>query len=136
MNFPVTHPIWMWLYFGTFGTLATVLFALVVWTWLKYHALARGHLRSATKWSMVGFMFLFFGAWFACGIGGPPGNMLSSDPTAHNLLAATGAAMLSMFFSVPGWACVLVGQRKMMQVVLAGQEDRAGGLESSAITQA
>jgi len=129
MNFPLTHPVWMWLYFGSFGTAAAILFTLTVWTWLKYHALARGYLRSATRWSIISYMFLFFGAWFACGIGGPPGNMLSSDPTAHNPFGATGAAILSMFFSVTGWACLLVSQRKMLHGVLADQGDRAEVVE-------
>ena len=126
MDFPVSHPNWMWLYFGTFGTVGAVLFTLIVWSWMKFHAVARGHLRSAARWGMFGYTFLFFAAWFACGIGGPPGNMLSSDPTAHNLFGAIGAGTLSMFFSVPGWACVLVSQRKMMRFALSGQGDRIG----------
>jgi len=115
MNFPTGYPIWMWLYFGTFGSAGAVLFTLVVWHWLKVHSLAKGPLRSAAKWNMVGCMFLFFGAWFACGIGAWPGYLLSPDLAIHNPHLATGAAVLSMFFSVPGWACVLVGQRKMVQ---------------------
>lgn len=121
MNFPVSHPIWMWLYFGAFGTLGAVLFTLVVWHWMKIHALAKGVMRSAAKWNVVGFMFLFFALWFACGIGGPPGNMLSSDSTARNLSAAIGAAIPSMFFSVPGWACILVSQQKMIRGVQSNQ---------------
>ena len=120
MSFPLSHPIWIWLYFGTFGTLGAVLFTLVIWHWMKVHALAKGFMRSAGKWSVVGYMFLFFAAWFACGIGGPPGNMLSSDPTAYNLSAATGAAILSMFFSVPGWASLLISQRTMIRGLQSG----------------
>lgn len=82
---------------------------------MKVHALVKGYQRSAARWGMVGYMFLFFAAWFACGIGGPPGNMLSPDPAAQNAFLAIFEATLSMFFSVPGWACVLVGQRKMLQ---------------------
>ena len=115
MNLPATHPIWMWLYFGIFGSAGVVLFTLVVWNWLKVHSLAKGALRSAVKWNVIGYMFLFFGAWFACGIGGPPGNLLSPDLTLHNPNYATGGAILSMFFSVPGWTCVLVGMRKMIK---------------------
>lgn len=115
MNFLVSHPLWMWLYFGAFGSAGAILLTLIVWHWMKFHAQVKGYLRSAVRWSMVGYMFLFFAAWFACGIGGPPGNMLSPDSTAQNLQAAIGAATLSMFFSVPGWACVLVGMLKMRQ---------------------
>ena len=86
----------------------------------KYHALAEGYLRSAVRWNAVGYVFLFCAEWFACGVGGPPGNMLSSDLAAHNLFAAMGAGSFSMFFSVPGWACVLVAQRKLMTGAQSG----------------
>ncbi len=115
MNFPVTHPVWMWLYFGAFGSTGAILFTIIIWHWVKIHVLSKGHQRSVARWSMAGYMFLFFALWFACGIGGPPGNMLSSDPVAQNLPAAISAGVLSMFFSVPGWACVLVSQRKMLR---------------------
>ena len=115
MNFPMSHPLWMWLYFGTFGTADLILFTLIVWNWMRFHALVDGYKRSAARWSVLGYMFLFFAAWFACGIGGPPGNMLSSDPTTWNPFAAVGASALSMFFTVPGWTCLLVSQRKMLQ---------------------
>lgn len=120
MDFPASHPIWIWLYFGIFGTSGTVLFVLAGWNWMKYHAAVEGNLRSAARWNALGYMFLFIAEWFACGIGAPPGNMLSSDLTAHNLLGAIGAASLSMFFSVPGWACVLVGQRMLMKGAQSG----------------
>ena len=83
---------------------------------MKVHSLVNGYLLSVVRWNIVGYLFLFFAAWFACGIGGPPGNMLSSDPVRHNQFAAIGAALLSMFFSMPGWTCLLVSQRKMLQV--------------------
>ena len=115
MNLPITHPTWMWLYFGIFGTAGTILFTLVIWSWLRVHSVAKGALRSALKWSVIGCMFLFFGAWFACGLGGPPGNTLSPDPAMHNQEYAVVSAVLSMFFSVPGWALILVGMRKMIK---------------------
>jgi hypothetical protein len=111
----MTFPDWVWLYFGAFGTAGAVLFTLVVWSWLKIHASANGSLRSAAKWSMVGLMFLFLAAWFACGIGGPPGNLLSEDLSTHNLEIGYLTAMLSIFLSVPGWACMLLGMRKTVR---------------------
>jgi hypothetical protein len=117
VNFPTTHPIWMWLYFGIFGTLGILLFILIMWNWMKYHAAVEGNLRSSARWMATGYMFLFFAEWFACGIGGPPGNMLSSDLATHSSFGALGAASLSMFFSVPGWACLFVGQRKLFNDV-------------------
>ena len=118
----MSFPTWVWLYFGTFGTVGAVLFTLVVWYWMKVLNLAEGSLRSAAKWNMVGLMFLFIAAYFACGIGGPPGSLLSHDQLTHDLEAAYDSAMLSIFFSVPGWACMLVGMRKMLQGIRSDGE--------------
>ena len=115
MDFPPSHPLWMWFYFGVFGTADLILLALIVWTWMKFNALADGYLRSAARWNVVGYAFLFVAGWFACGIGGPLGNMLSPDRTTWWQAAAAQAATLSMFFTVPGWVCLLVGQRKMLR---------------------
>lgn len=109
----MSFPTWVWLYFGTFGTIGAVLYTLVVWYWMKFHSMAAGMLRSAAKWNMLGLMFLFIAAYFACGIGGPPGSMLSSDPLSRNIESAYDSALLAIFFSVPGWACVFVGIRKL-----------------------
>ncbi len=91
---------------------------MLAWNWLRFHSVAQGPLHSAAQWSMIGYMFLFTAAWFGCGIGGPPGNMLSADVAAQNQSVAIGAAMLSIFFSVPGWACVLVGQGRLFAAQL------------------
>lgn len=113
----VSFPTWMWLFFGAFGTAGAVLFTFVAWYFLKAYTLAQGSMRSAFKWNIVGLLFLFLGAWFACGVAGPPGNMLSRDPVMHDLSLATTLAALSIFLSIPGWACVLLGQRKMIQAI-------------------
>jgi hypothetical protein len=105
----------MWLYFGAFGSTSVILFTLIVWNWMKLLKLAEGYLRSSAKWSMIGYMFLFFSAWFACGIGGSPGNLLSANPETHFPAGAIYAAVLAMFFSMPGWLCVLIGQRKILR---------------------
>lgn len=115
MNFADTHPTWMWLYFGSLGSIGAILFTLTAWTWFRLHALDQGLMRSAAKWAMFGYLFLFTSATFACGIGGFPGNMLSSDPSARNLTAAIGAAAASILFSVPGWALVLISTHKMLR---------------------
>lgn len=114
MNFPQTHPNWMWIYFGSFGIIGMILFILVVWNWMKLYKTTDGTIRSALKWNILGLMFLFFGQWFACGIGGPPGNLLSPDISTHNLERATLTASLSIFFAVPGWLCFIVSFRKLM----------------------
>ena len=115
MDFPPSHPLWMWLYFGAFGSADLILFALVVWNWMRFNALTDGNRRSAARWNVLGYAFLFAAGWFACGIGGPLGNMLSSDPSARWMAAAVEAATLSMLFTVPGWVCLLIGQRKMFK---------------------
>lgn len=113
MNFPASHPTWMWLYFGIFAIAGMILFILVIWNWMKVYKMSAGPERAAALWSGFGYMFLFFGQWFACGIGAPPGNLLSPDIETHNALYATVTAALSIFFSVPGWGCLLVAQRKI-----------------------
>jgi hypothetical protein len=35
MGFPQSFPLWMWLYSGTFGSAGTVLFTLIVLSWMK-----------------------------------------------------------------------------------------------------
>ncbi|MBU0545838.1 hypothetical protein KKA13_01115 [Patescibacteria group bacterium] len=115
MNFPSSHPDWMWLFFAISAIIGTILFILVIWNWMKVYKLSDGPLRSATKWSAFGYMFLFFGQWFACGIGAPPGNMLSSDIATQSFIHAVVSAALSIFFSIPGWACILISQRKMLK---------------------
>ena len=110
-------PTWVWLYFGTLGTIGAVLFTLTVWYWMKTYAISKGIQRSAVKWNMIGLLFLFLGAWFACGIGGSPGNLLSKNIAAHDLEAAYDSAILSIFFSAPGWASILIGQRRMLQSI-------------------
>jgi hypothetical protein len=122
----MSFPDWVWLFFGSFGTLGAVLFTLVAWHWLKVHAAAEGWPRSAAKWNMVGLMFLFIAAYFACGIGGPPGSLLSKNQSVHDLGSAYDSAILSILFSAPGWACVLVGMRK---ILLGTQSDKKLSLE-------
>jgi hypothetical protein len=118
----MSFPDWVWLFFGSFGTVGAVLFTVVVWYWLRVHASAQGWLRSAAKWNMLGLMFLFMGAYFACGIGGPPGSLLSKDPSIHDLGSAYDSAILSIVLSVPGWACVLMGVRRMLHGTRADGE--------------
>lgn len=114
-EYTLTHPLWMWAYFGAFGSAGAVLFTLVMWQLLKLHATVKGYQRSAARWTMFGCLFLFCAAWFGCGIGGTPGNLLSPDPTTHNPAVAISVAMLSISLSVPGWACLLAGQWKLLR---------------------
>lgn len=115
MNLPPHFPGWMYLYFATFGSIALILLALVFWTWMKINRLAQGYLRTGLKWNAVGYVFLFTASWFACGIGGGPGNLLSLDASMHNPFLASMSAVSGMFASVAGWVCLLVGQRKLLE---------------------
>ena len=67
-------------------------------------------------------MFLFIAAYFACGIGGPPGSLLSHDQLTHDLEAAYDSALLSIFFSVPGWACVFVAMLRTWRATRSGEK--------------
>ncbi len=106
---------WMFIYFGAFGSISALLFSLIAWYWVKLQSSSKGPLKIASIWNMFGYAFLFTGAWFACGIGAYPGNLFSINPELHQPDFAVGAAVLSMFVSVPGWFCVLMGQKKMLQ---------------------
>lgn len=118
MNFPSAHPTWMWLYFGVFGTAGLVMFILAMWSVAKLRKNSNQKLGKAIRLNMIGYMFLFISSWDACGIGGPPGNMLSADATAHNQSAALGAAGMAMFFSVPGWIFLFLGYRSMLKTII------------------
>jgi hypothetical protein len=115
MNLPPFFPGWMFLYFAGFGTLALILVSLIFWTWMRVTRLVNGSLRTALKWNMVGYCFLFCASWFACGVGAGPGNLLSTDPAMHNPFLASMAAVAGMFTSVAGWAFLLTGQRKLLR---------------------
>jgi hypothetical protein len=65
-------------------------------------------------------MLLFVAAYFACGIGGPPGSLLSHDQVTHDLEAAYDSALLAIFFLVPGWTCVLVGTLRILRGIRPG----------------
>jgi len=112
MSFPSTHPDWMWLYFGGLASVGLILFCLVSWELTKLYGRLSGRMRSAARWAMFGVTFMFLALWFACGIGGPPGNMLSADPATHSMEFALNAAVGSTFFSVPAWACLFVAVKK------------------------
>ena len=115
MSFPDTFPNWTWLYFGAMGSIAAILFTLIVLNWMKIRRLSAGYERIAALWRVWGFTFLFIAEWFACGIGGSPGGLLSTDMSIHYHFGGMFAAMLSMFFSVPGWICIFISQRKLLK---------------------
>ncbi len=120
MSFPASHPVWMWIYFGTIGSIAAVLFTLIVLNWMKIRVMSKGAERSAATWRVWGYTFLFIAQWFACGIGGFPGGLLSKDPNLHYYLGAVLASMLAMFFSAPGWICIFISQRKLLKGIRGG----------------
>jgi hypothetical protein len=97
----------MWLYFGGLSSVGLVIYCLISWRLTRLYAASTGNLRSAIRFALFGATFMFLALWFACGIGGPPGNMLSADPTAHSFEFALNAALGSTFFSVPAWGCLL-----------------------------
>jgi len=92
MNFPSSYPFWIWLYFGAFGSISAIFFSMIAWSWFKSRSFAKEQLRSILTWNMFGYMFLFIGK-------------------------GTTSAVLSMFFSVPGWACIFVGQRGLLKFI-------------------
>jgi hypothetical protein len=114
MNLLTYFPAWMVFYFGISGTIGLILVAMVFWTWRETTRLTRRYARAALVWNMVGYVFLFSASWFACGIGGGPGNLLSTDPAMRQPMLATGAAIIAMAVSLPGWGCILMSQRTIL----------------------
>src|SRR3972149_2482674 len=117
MKIPVEFPAWMWMYFALLGSLAILFVALTFWAWLKTTRLTSGSLKRALRWQVGGYATLFAAVWFACGIGGPPGNLLSTEDSLRNIEAATGAALAGMFFSVVGWVLLWMAMRIMLKSI-------------------
>ncbi len=138
MNDPAHFPIALYLYFAAGGTTALILFALVMWTWLKARAITSGRLRSGLTWLGIGFSFLLSAQWFACGIGAGPGFLLGDDEATRQPFLATAAAVAGMFCSVLGWISVLLGVRsthawlRERATQNGTRPDRHGGLPTAA----
>jgi hypothetical protein len=94
------------------------MFILAIWSVAKLRKNSNQRFSKALRQNMIGHMFLYISSWFACGIGGPPGNMLSADAATHNQFAALAAASMAMFFSVPGWSFLFLGYRSMLDSLL------------------
>ena len=116
MNLLDSYDSWVPLYFGTLGSLNVLLFVVVIYYWYRSYSLTSSEQKSISLWTMSGCFFLFFAGYFACGIGGQPGFLLSPDESLHNYTYAYRAAMLGMACNVPGWFCMLMAQRKMMLI--------------------
>ena len=99
------------------------MFILTIWNVAKLRKKTNSRLGKALRQSMIGYMFLFIASWFACGIGGPPGNMLSADASVHNQFGALGAASMAMFLSVPGWYFIFLSYGSMMRSLLMEAEE-------------
>jgi hypothetical protein len=105
--------------FGIGGGLITLFFLGSVWNWARKRPALSGSERTGSDLRMVGSVFYVIAAWDLCGL---LGSLLSHDQVTHDLEAAYDSAMLSIFFSVPGWACMLVGMWKMLQGIRSDEE--------------
>lgn len=97
-------------------SIGAILFTVLIWQLMKKNAATQGKRWAIIRWLIFGYLFLFSAAWFACGVGGTPGNLLSPDPANHDPDIATNVAMLSIFLSVQSWACLAIGQWKSLRV--------------------
>ena len=112
MGFPQSFPLWMWLYFGTFGSAGAVLFTLIVLSWMKIRSYTKGYKRSAATWVCS--------ATCSClsRHGSPVESVVlragcfSTNQDMHYRFGAVLAAVLAMFFSIPGF----VSQRKKLKI--------------------
>jgi len=109
MNFPGTHAAWMWAYFGIGGSFGTVFFLLAARRMrLRMNESSRPG-RTPLRLRLLGLCSLYASAFSACGIAGPPGGLLGSDPQRG---IAAGAAAAAMAFGALGWFLFYLSERR------------------------
>lgn len=103
-------------YFGISGFLSLIFLILTIFYWAKKVALIEKTLRTGSRWKLMGYLFLFFGAIFLCGVVWKPGALLTKNPdfdiALPLLISAKG------FFSL-GWLSLLIGEIKAYKFFLS-----------------
>ncbi|MGQ9619005.1 MAG: hypothetical protein ACUVUG_08620 [Candidatus Aminicenantia bacterium] len=106
----------MFLYFGLTGLLSLVFLVLTIYFWAKKVSLIEDSLRNGSRWKLMGYIFLFLGALFICGVIWKPGALIYKNPdfkiAIPILLSAKG------FFLV-GWFSLLIGEIKAYKFFLS-----------------
>ena len=114
MGFPSSFPVSIWVMMGTLGTICSILFTVLIYRWVRS---GQKFPRSVpySNYSILGYMFLFASGLICCGIAGPPGYALSSDPNLVSKEWILRASGLSNFLAVLGWTFAVIGQRNTLR---------------------
>ncbi len=113
MTFPASFPLSQWILFGTLGTICSILFTVILWRWYKTGQSQAGS-EPYSNFTFLGLAFLYASGLICCGICGPPGYALSSNPALVNKEWIFRACFLSLTFSILAWTLMLIGQKKTM----------------------
>ncbi len=106
----------VFLYFGITGFLSFVFLLLTIIYWAKKVALIEEPLKNGSKWKLMGYIFLFVGAMFLCGVIWEPGALISKTP--HFELAIPIVFFAKAFFFL-GWLSLLIGEIKAYKFFLS-----------------
>lgn len=99
---------------GGLGTTSSILVSVVLWRWIS-SGIKYNKSEPFSSFTTFGYIFLFASGLVCCGIAGPPGYALSSDPSLVSKEWIFRASMLSNVFAAIGWASILIGQAKTIK---------------------
>lgn len=126
MEFPASYPALTWVLMGGLGTISSILVSIVLWRWIS-SGMKFKNSEPTSSYTTFGLIFLYASGLVCCGIAGPPGYALSSDPSLVSREWIFRASMLSNVFAVVGWASILIGQArtiKLYQELLAKEKSK------------
>lgn len=103
-------------YFGLTGSLSLIFLILTIFYWAKKVALIEKTLRTGSRWKLMGYLFLFFGALFLCGVIWKPGALITKHP---NFELALPVLISAKGFFLLGWLSLLVGEIKAYKFFLS-----------------
>lgn len=114
MTFPASYQVFMWVGFGAMGIVSSVAYSVFLWNWVK-SCRTPERANPYSNATVLGYIFLFIGGLMACGIVGPPGYALSTNPSLVNRDWILRACIMSLSLSMAGWLFTLVGQVRTLR---------------------
>lgn len=94
---------------GSLGTAASLFFTAYLWIWFVSGQKKAGS-SPYSNYTVLGACFLYASGLMACGIAGPPGYGLASDPSLVNHTWMFRASFMSLGMALLGWSLMLFGQ--------------------------
>lgn len=114
MEFPSSYPIVTWVVMGGLGCLSSLVFSLFAWRWIT-SGQQYSFSEPRSNWSFLGFCFMFASGLLCCGIAGPPGYALSSNPELISQDWIWRAALMANIFALLAWVLLLIGQSRVIK---------------------